>query len=79
MSLFSLNRHYTRGDKINKSCIELKTLAKMGQNYMEMHNNYNVKIRDSQRSMQRTEKKSEFFESAKELKFGKTEKGLEPP
>lgn len=51
----------------------------MGQNYMEMHNNYNVKIRDSQRSIQRTEKKSEFFESAKELKFGKTEKGLEPP
>lgn len=36
-----------------------------------------VKIRDYQRSMQRTEKKSEPLECTKELNSGKTEKGVE--
>lgn len=36
-----------------------------------------VKIRDYQRSMQRTEKKSEPLECTKGLNSGKTEKGVE--
>lgn len=36
-----------------------------------------VKIGDFQRSMQRTEKKSEPLESTKELNSGKIEKGVE--